>query len=352
MKITEHNVADEQGAAQPESAEQRRRGNGSRPPHHTPGTTPQTDWQPSPPATGLGVLAALFKAMRPRQWLKNGLLFVAPVAALHINNYGEMGRVVLAFLLFCLVSSAIYLINDLVDIEADRRHPRKRNRPLASGRLRPITAQVVAVILLGTMIPLALFLGVTYTFGMLVIAYVINSLLYDFFFKHIVLVDLFSLSAGFVLRVMGGALVIGVSISPWLYLVTIFAALFIAVNKRRHELLLLEHGAGKHRPILDEYSPELLDQLTSTLTSALIIAYSLYTWQGETVSKKNNLMMATIPFAIFAVFRYLYLIYQRDEGGAPEELLTRDKWLIACVLLWGLAALIILYFFKDTVLQL
>lgn len=335
-------------------AERRKRRNGSHPPppepdgpHHT-----AQEWQPGPPATGTDLLRALFKAMRPRQWLKNGLLFVAPVAALHISNRDQMGRVVAAFVVFCLVSSAIYLINDLVDIEADRTHPKKRFRPLASGRLPVVVAQVVAVLLLGVLIPIALFLGVTYTFGALVIAYVVNSLLYDYFFKHIVLVDLFSLSAGFVLRVLAGAVVIGVSISPWLYLVTLLGALFIAVNKRRHELLLLEHGAGKHRPILEEYSPELLDQLTSALTAGLIIAYSLYTWQGETVSRKNNLMMATIPFAIFAIFRYLYLIFQKDEGGAPEELLTRDKWLIGCVLLWGLAAVIILYYFANTVINL
>ncbi|PZR97783.1 MAG: decaprenyl-phosphate phosphoribosyltransferase, partial [Candidatus Chloroheliales bacterium] len=276
----------------------------------------------------------------------------APLAAFRATSADSMVRVGAAFVLFCLVSSAIYLINDLVDIEADRHHLRKRNRPLASGKLSPIVAQVVAVLILGVMVPVAIFLGVTYTFGILVIAYVINSLLYDFFFKHIVLVDLFSLSAGFVIRVMAGAVVIGVSISPWLYLVTILAALFIGVNKRRHELVLLEHGAGKHRPILDEYSPELLDQLTSALTAALIIAYSLYTWQGETVSRKNNLMMATIPFAIFAIFRYLYLIFQKDEGGAPEELLTRDKWLIACVLLWGLSAVVILYFFGNVEIHL
>ncbi len=335
-------------------SERRKRRNGSHPhplepdePHHT-----VQEWQPGPPASGFGLLPALFKAMRPRQWLKNGLLFVAPVAALHFSNIEQMGRVTVAFVVFCLVSSAIYLINDLVDIEADRHHIKKRNRPLASGRLPVVIAQVVAVVLLAVLIPIALFLGVTYTFGLLVIAYVANSLLYDYFFKHIVLVDLFSLSAGFVLRVMAGAVVIGVSISPWLYLVTLLGALFIAVNKRRHELLLLENSASKHRPILDEYSPELLDQLTSALTAGLIIAYSLYTWQGETVSRKNNLMMATIPFAIFAIFRYLYLIFQKDEGGAPEELLTRDKWLIGCVLLWGLTAVIILYFFANTVINL
>ncbi len=334
--------------------EPRKRRNGSHPhpseanePHDT-----ESQWQPGPPATGLALLRALLRAMRPKQWLKNGLLFLAPLAAFRATSADSMVRVGAAFVLFCLVSSAIYLINDLVDIEADRHHLRKRNRPLASGKLSPIVAQVVAVLILGVMVPVAIFLGVTYTFGILVIAYVINSLLYDFFFKHIVLVDLFSLSAGFVIRVMAGAVVIGVSISPWLYLVTILAALFIGVNKRRHELVLLEHGAGKHRPILDEYSPELLDQLTSALTAALIIAYSLYTWQGETVSRKNNLMMATIPFAIFAIFRYLYLIFQKDEGGAPEELLTRDKWLIACVLLWGLSAVVILYFFGNVEIHL
>ena len=235
-------------------------------PHHT-----EQQWQPGPPASGIGLLRALFKAMRPRQWLKNGLLFVAPVAALHFSNIGEMGVVVKAFVIFCLVSSAIYLINDLVDIEADRHHIKKRNRPLASGRLPVVVAQIVAVLLLAVLIPLALFLGVTYTFGLLVIAYVANSLLYDYFFKHIVLVDLFSLSAGFVLRVMAGAVVIGVSISPWLYLVTLLGALFIAVNKRRHELLLLENSARKHRPIRDESSPEWIDQITSALPAGRII---------------------------------------------------------------------------------
>lgn len=337
----------------------RKRRPASRPhPHHNGAhdeeahTVHYEEWQPGPPAHGAAILPVLLKAMRPRQWLKNGLLFVAPVAALHISHIDDMVRVFIAFALFCLVSSAIYLINDLVDIEADRKHPRKRYRPLASGKLPVIVAQVVAVLLLVVLLPVAIFLGQTLTFGILVSTYVVNALLYDFYFKHIVLIDLFSLSTGFVIRVMAGAVVIGVSISPWLYMLTLLAALFIAVNKRRHELALLEQGAGKHRPILDEYSPALLDQLTSALTAGLIISYSLYTWQGETVSRKNNLMMATIPFAIFAIFRYLYLIYQKDEGGAPEELLTRDRWLIACVLLWGLTAGVILYFFGDTVIHL
>jgi len=318
---------------------------------HLPPDQPAADhWQPSPPATGAALLRVLLRAMRPKQWLKNGLLFVAPAAALKLTDGGLLLKVVTAFIIFCLVSSAIYLINDLVDIESDRRHPTKRNRPLASGKLRPLVAQVLAAVLLLLLVPAAFLLSLY--FGAIILAYITNAILYDFFFKKIVLIDLFSLSAGFVLRVIGGALVIAVPISPWLYLCTLFAALFIGINKRRHELVLLEGGAGKHRKILDEYSPQLLDQMSSMVTSALIISYSLYTWQGDKVSKANNLMMATIPFALFVIFRYLYLIYQRDEGGAPEDLLTRDRWLIAGGIAWLVVAGIILYFFRDTVIVL
>jgi 4-hydroxybenzoate polyprenyltransferase len=286
--------------------------------------------------------------MRPKQWIKNLLLFAGMVFTL--NSKWTLGsptmweyleKSSLAFALFSLVASGIYLINDVLDVEKDRKHPKKRLRPIASGALSPTTAWVLALLLLpgGVIGAFVLAEG----FGWVTAGYVLMQIGYVFVLKHIVLVDVFVIALGFVLRAVGGALVIGAEISPWLYTVTLLGALFLGLCKRRNELLLLEGNAGEHRKILEEYTPSLLDTLISVVCSATIMAYSLYTFTSPTLPE-NHLMMLTVPFVIFGMFRYLYLAHRKNEGGSPEDLLTKDKPLVATMFLWVCAAGAILGF--------
>jgi 4-hydroxybenzoate polyprenyltransferase len=286
--------------------------------------------------------------MRPKQWIKNLLLFAGVVFTLNTKwtlgsdtMWSFLERATLAFALFSLVASGIYLINDVLDVEKDRKHPKKRLRPIASGALSPMTATVVALILLPGGVTGAFVLAEG--FGWVTAAYVLMQIAYVFVLKHVVLLDVFVIATGFVLRAVGGALVIGAEISPWLYTVTLLGALFLGLCKRRNELLLLEDDAGEHRAILSEYTPELLDTLISVVCSATIMAYSLYTFTSPSLPK-NHLMMLTVPFVIFGMFRYLYLAHRKNEGGSPEDLLTKDKPLVATMFLWVLAAGAILAF--------
>lgn len=305
-------------------------------------------------AQGIGRLRELLRAMRPKDWIKNTFIFAAIVFSQDRlwREPGSLLIVVVAFVLFCMVASAIYLINDLVDIEKDRAHPKKRHRPLASGRLSPRTAIVAAVLLLATALPLgflidyqpgqSLFSNVD--FGITLIAYMlIQGVAYSYYLKHIVILDIFTIAAGFVLRAVAGALVIDIRITPWLLICMGLLALFLGLAKRRAELVLLQDGAGEHRRILDEYSLPLLDQMMSIVTAATIIAYTLFTSTAETLPLKPfPVMMVTVPFVVYAIFRYLYLIYKQDGGGNPAELLLKDIPLTVCIALWGITALVIL----------
>ncbi|MBI3979320.1 MAG: decaprenyl-phosphate phosphoribosyltransferase [Chloroflexi bacterium] len=305
--------------------------------------------QPAP-QIGPGTLRALFQSMRPKQWTKNGVIFLPLIftANLYWKPFVLRDLVTLialaglAFVLFCLISSAVYLINDLADVEKDRQHPTKRNRPLASGRLHPTVAVVAAAGIVGLGMPLAFFLSTA--FGLVTLVYLLSSVLYTFVFKHVVLIDVFALASGYLLRAIAGAVVIGVPISPWLYVCTTLGALFLGFTKRRQELILLNNHAGKHRAILQEYSPQLLDEILAVITSSTVMAYSLYTFTAENLPK-NHAMMATIPFVLYGVFRYLYLIHQKGQGGSPEDVLLRDKPLILDILLWvvAVAAILIVY---------
>jgi 4-hydroxybenzoate polyprenyltransferase len=287
------------------------------------------------------LLSELFKTMRPRQWSKNAVVFAALVFDEKLFRTDLLLKTAAAFAIFCLLSSTIYLINDLVDIEKDRRHPIKRNRPLASGRLPRRAAIVAAVLLVLFSLPAAFVLETS--FGLIALGYLAVMFSYSFWLKNMVIVDVLVLAAGFVLRVAGGVAVVHVErFSPWLYICTTLLALFVGISKRRHELLLLEENANNHRAILSEYSPKFLDEMTAVVTSTTVIAYSLYTFTAPNMPA-NHVMMLTIPFVLYGIFRYLYLVHQKNLGGSPEELLLKDKPLLADVVLWGLAVIIFMY---------
>jgi 4-hydroxybenzoate polyprenyltransferase len=295
-------------------------------------------------ARHLGVLAiglALLKTMRPKQWTKNVVVFAPLVFDEKLFAPHLFGRTLLAFVLFCLISSTVYIINDLVDIEKDRQHPRKRLRPLPAGTLSPGVAGAAAGALILVSFPLALWLN--RGFALILLGYLLLNIAYSFYLKHLVIIDVLVIAAGFLLRVAGGVAVVGVErFSPWLYLVVTLGALFLGFGKRRHELLLLDDDADTHRAILAEYTVPFLDQLIGLVTSTMVIAYSLYTFSAPNLPD-NHAMMLTIPFVLYGLFRYLYLIHVKKEGGAPEELLLSDKPLLATGVLWVLAVVLVLY---------
>lgn len=288
------------------------------------------------------VLVEILKSMRPYQWTKNLFVFAPLIFSQNILNVPYLFKTVLAFALFCLLSGAVYIWNDLRDIEEDKLHPVKSQRPLASGRLgkTPATAAFVFFSLVG--LGCAFLLNLT--FFILALAYLLLQIFYSAWLKHVVILDVLLIAAGFLLRVSAGGVVIMVDISEWLLICTFLLALFIALSKRRHELVLLEEDASSHRPILQEYSPYLLDQMISVVTASTVVAYCLYTISEETVAKfGSSRLIYTVPFVLYGIFRYLYLIHKKGEGGSPEFLILKDKPFLAGILLWIASAIIILY---------
>jgi 4-hydroxybenzoate polyprenyltransferase len=283
---------------------------------------------------------ALILALRPKQWSKNAIVFAALVFDHHLGQGRSIGLAVGAFVAFCLASSATYLLNDLQDVESDRQHPTKRLRPIASGRVSNTQAWGMMFGLAAC--ALALAFALRPAFCMVIVAYLMLMTAYTFLLKHLVLLDVFAISAGFVLRAAGGAVVLDVPISPWLYVCTVLLSLFIAFGKRRHELLLLDTIASSHRRNLNDYSSEMLDQFIIITAAAIVMAYSLYTFVAPNLPESHS-MMLTIPFVLYAVFRYLFLIHRRDGGGTPEQLLFDDRMLLGSIALWGLASVLILY---------
>jgi len=287
-------------------------------------------------------MRALLKTMRPKQWVKNVVVFAALVFDVKFTQPEPLLRTVVAFVLFCLVSSAVYLLNDLVDIEKDRAHPTKRYRPLAAGTLKPWVAVAAMLLLLGVSIPSAF--AMDWALGLILSGYFILNVAYSFYLKNVVIIDAMTVAAGFVLRVAAGAVVVGVErFSPWLYVGITMIALLIALGKRRAELMALEGEAGSHRAILDDYTLPFLDQLIGIVTAATIVSYSFYTFSAENLPD-NHLMMLTVPFVLYFLLRYLYLIQVRKKGGSPDELLFKDKPLFITAVLWGLFAIGVLYF--------
>jgi 4-hydroxybenzoate polyprenyltransferase len=284
---------------------------------------------------------ALLVAMRPRQWPKNGLVFIPLAFTLNLQDPTLLWRSFATFVCFCALSSAGYLLNDVVDIEADRAHPTKRMRPIASGQVPVAVAFVlgVALVIFGLVGTFML----SFLLGLLALTYALLTAVYSMTLKHIVLLDIFGIAAGFVLRAAAGAVAIDVPISPWLYIATLLGALLIALGKRRTELetLGVEAAVG-HRRNLQSYSLEFIDQLILIISGAALMTYALYTFSAENLPR-NHSMMLTIPVVMYGLFRYLFLIREGDVGGTPEELLFRDRPLLLSVVVWALLAVTMLY---------
>ena len=284
----------------------------------------------------------LLRSLRPGQWTKNLLVFAALLFGRRLFDAAAVADATVAFAIFCALSGAVYLVNDIADRDTDRRHPLKAQRPLASGALPVGVAAGAAVVLIGGGLAAAFVVGPQ--FGWVAAGYLALLVLYSATLKHIVILDVLTIAIGFVLRAVAGAFAIDVEISQWLLVCTILLALFIALAKRRHELVLLADGATGHRPILGEYSAYLLDQMISVVTASTLVAYIFYTISPETQEKFGTaLLELTIPFPIYGIFRYLYLVHRREGGGSPAELLLTDRPLLSCVALWALSVAFIIY---------
>lgn len=292
--------------------------------------------------TAAVALPPIVRTLRPLQWTKNAVVFAALAFDRHLFEAEPFARSLRAALVFCCLSSAIYLINDLRDLDADRLHPRKRLRPIAAGQVSARQAWFVAAVLL------LVGAGVAFTirpqFAAVGVGYLGLMIAYSYGLKRLVIIDVFAIAAGFVLRAAGGAMAIDVPISPWLYVCTMLLALFIGFGKRRHELVSLQGAASRHRANLGAYSLPLLDQMIGVVASATVMAYSFYTFDAAAVPR-NHAMMLTIPFVLYAIFRYLYLIHHDDRSGSPETLLFADAPLFLCIVSWGVASVVILYLF-------
>lgn len=308
-----------------------------------PGTPGMTWLGMTAPTGSLGIAFHLMRAMRPHQWTKNVLVFAALVFDRKFFELGPVGDALLAFVAFCLISSATYLVNDIRDIVNDRAHPRKRFRPLASGDL-PIRVAVGAS---GVLVLLSLLLAwmVRPEFSGVVLAYLVLMATYNAGLKQVAIVDVMIIGFGFVLRAAGGAVAIDVPISPWLYVCTALLSMFLGFAKRRSELATLGASADAHRSNLADYTVPMLDQLISMVGAATIMAYALYTFDAPSVPS-NYSMMLTLPFVVFAIFRYLVLIHQNRLTGSPELLLFRDRPLFASIVGWGIAAILVLYYLQ------
>jgi len=289
------------------------------------------------------MLKALIKELRIHQWIKNGFVLIPLVFDRQLFLVEPFIRTIIGFFLFCFVSSSVYLINDVMDVEADRLHPKKKNRPIASGDLSiPVAVSSAIVLVVGSFIG-AFFLSKA--FLIILVLYFFINLAYSMKLKHVPLVDVFIIAAGFVLRVGAGVSIIEVErFSPWLYAVTSVFALFFALGKRRGELATVQTNNNNQRRVLDGYTIPLLDQFITIASATTIISYSLYTFSAPNLPE-NHTMMLTIPFAIFGIFRYLYLIQVNNEGGAPDELVLSDRPLQITFILFALSVLVIFYLF-------
>jgi 4-hydroxybenzoate polyprenyltransferase len=298
--------------------------------------------RPAPRAAAQGLSArALLLALRPRQWPKNGLVFIALAFTRNLQDTPLLFRSLITFACFCALSSAGYLLNDAVDIEADRAHPTKRFRPIAAGQVPVGVAFALGIVLV--IVGLVGTFTIGFLLGLLALAYTLLTAVYSTTLKHIVLLDIFGLAGGFVLRAAAGAVAIDVPISPWLYIATLLGALLIALGKRRTELQTLGvEAAVGHRRNLQAYSIEFIDQLILLISSSALMTYALYTFSAENLPKNHSMMM-TIPVVMYGLFRYLFLVREGDVGGAPEELLFRDRPLLVAVVVWAVLAVTLLY---------
>lgn len=289
---------------------------------------------------GYGQVVGFIKCLRPKQWTKNLLVLSALLFSITSVSLAQISEGFTAFFLFCLGSGSIYILNDFVDRDADRLHPQKCRRPMASGELDPYAGLFMGIVLaIGTCVYA---FTLRQSFGWVLVAYLLINITYSFKIKNVVLLDIMAIAFGFVLRAVGGGLAIGVRLTPWFLLCTLLLALFLAIGKRRHELRLLEENKVLHRPVLLQYSTELLDTLSGIVTTATIMSYALYTF----TSGKPVELMLTIPLVIYGIFRYLYLIHIKGQGGAPEKILLEEKPILLTVLLYGATVLVILNTFS------
>jgi 4-hydroxybenzoate polyprenyltransferase len=292
------------------------------------------------------MIRGLLKSMRPRQWMKNIFLFAAIIFDRQLLDLGSLLNTTMGFIIFSLLSSSIYLINDIADVEADRNHPTKKHRPIASGTLPVNVAVITAIILIFiTLLPAFVFFK---NFALICTAYLIINLLYSKWLKHVPIIDVMVLASGYVLRVAAGVTLIKPveRFSPWLYVVTTLFALFVGLGKRRTELSTLQEDASVHRRVLDGYTIPFLDQLITIVSGTTIVAYSLYTFSAPNLPE-NHSMMLTIPFVVYCIFRYLYLIQVKQLGGAPEELVLKDRPLQFTFILWSGFIFAVFYLIKP-----
>jgi 4-hydroxybenzoate polyprenyltransferase len=311
--------------------------------HSIPDTLDRVDVHPAPAgARERSVAGNLIRSLRPEQWTKNLIIFAALLFGERLLDPSAVGHAAAAFAIFCILSGVVYLINDVADRHADRSHPVKKWRPIASGALPVGTALAAAAVLGGAALAAAFWVRVP--LGILAAAYLGLLALYSGPLKHVVIIDVLTIAIGFVLRAAAGAVAISVPISPWLYVLTILLALFLALSKRRHELVLLADRATGHRPILEEYSPYLLDQMIAVVTASTLVGYAIYTVSPDTIQKfGTNLLGLTLPFPLYGIFRYLYLVHQKEGGGSPSEMLLNDRPLLVCVALWAVVVALIIH---------
>ena len=294
------------------------------------------------PASGRPMALNLVLSLRPSQWTKNLIIFLPLMFAQRLLDVGAVLHSAAAFAIFCALSGVVYLVNDVADRDADRQHPVKKQRPIASGALA-VGAAIGWAVAIGS-VALAAAFWLRPLFGVVAAAYVALLSLYSGQLKHVVILDVLTIAIGFVLRAAGGAVVLDVPISHWLYVLTILLALFLALSKRRHELVLLADGATSHRRILEEYSPYLLDQMIAVVTASTIVAYAFYTVSPETVQKfGTDRLILTLPFPLYGIFRYLYLVHLKEGGGSPSDMLLTDRPLLLCVGLWAATVAVIIY---------
>lgn len=288
------------------------------------------------------MIKSLLLSMRPQQWVKNTVLFAGLVFSFNLFQLELLFKVLLAFTLFCSLTSGVYILNDILDLKSDRTHPTKSKRPIASGKLKVSMALFFSIIFVLASLLLSFYLD--RTFGLVVLSYLVLNLAYSQFLKNVVIIDVMAISLGFVLRAVAGAVVINVEISSWLIVCTTLLALFLGFGKRRYEIILLEGRAEEHRKSLVDYSTYFLDQLISVVTASTVVAYAFYTLSPAVESRLGTSHMAlTIPFVLYGIFRYLYLIHQKEEGGSPTRTLLTDKPLIVDILLWLFLVILIVY---------
>lgn len=300
-------------------------------------TAPHASGTPRP-----SVAASLFLALRPAQWTKNLIVFAALIFGQRLFDGGAVLRATVAFLAFCALSGVVYLVNDIVDREHDRQHPLKRLRPIAAGHLPVPLAAASGLVLVALALGASVWLGVAFTVH--AVAYVLLQVAYSLALKRQVILDVLSIALGFVIRASAGGAAISVPVSQWLLVCTILLALFLALAKRRHEITLLGDDATRHRAILGEYTPYLVDQMIAVVTASTLMGYAFYTVSSDTVERFQTPWLGlTLPFPIYGIFRYLYLVHRRSQGGSPTELLLADRPLLLCVALWGATTVALIY---------